>query len=97
MLFFIEHSYHTVYSYSKADWDGLKDIFGMCLYLISLSVMVTYAAKEITKWVKIGVDCYIPHRKFQLKPHSFPWCTPCAVVICTLQPLFPSVPSECGS
>ena len=31
----------------------------------------TYAAKEITEWVEIGIDCYIPHRKFQLKYHSF--------------------------
>ena len=34
-----EHSYHTVYSYSKADWDGLDNILGICLGLISLSVM----------------------------------------------------------
>ena len=42
----------------------------------------TYAAKEITEWVVIGIDCYIPHRKFQLKPHSSPWFThSCAAAI----------------
>ena len=38
----------------------------------------TYAAKEITEWVEIGIDCYVPHINFQLKPHSAPSC---AVVI----------------
>ena len=33
------------------------------------------AAKEITEWVEIGIDCYIPRRKFQLKPHSSQWFT----------------------
>ena len=41
----------------------------------------TYAAKDITEWVEICIDCYIPHRKFQLKPHSSPWFTTCVVAI----------------
>ena len=33
-----EHPYHhTVYSYRKAGWDGLRIILGMCICLISLS------------------------------------------------------------
>ena len=54
----------------------------MCLGLISLSMNdATYAAKEITEWVEIGIDCYIPLRKFQLTPHSSPWFTPCVVPV----------------
>jgi hypothetical protein len=35
-----EHPYHrTVYSYSKADWDGLRDHLRMCLGLISLTMI----------------------------------------------------------
>ena len=42
----------------------------------------TCAAKEITEWVEIAIDCYIPHRTFQLKPHSSPWFTSfCAAAI----------------
>ena len=42
----------------------------------------TYAAKELTEWVEIDIDRYIPHRKFQLKSHSSPWFTPsCAAAI----------------
>ena len=43
---------------------------------------VTSTAKEITEWVEIGIDCYIPHKRFQLKPHSSAWFTPsCATTI----------------
>ena len=38
----------------------------MCLDI--LKHVATYAAKEINEWVEIGIDCYIPHRKFQLSP-----------------------------
>ena len=51
---------------------------GMCL---GLKHDATYDAKEITEWVEIGIVCYIPHRKFQLKPHSSPWFTPCTADI----------------
>ena len=31
------------------------------------------AASEFCEWVQIGIDVYIPHHKFYVKPHSFPW------------------------
>ena len=72
-----EHPYHyTVYSYSKAGWDGSRDHLRDVPWHDA-----TYPAKEITEWVLIGIDCYIPHRKFRLKPHSSPWFTPCAAAI----------------
>ena len=78
-----EHPYHrTVYSYSKADWDGLRDHLRDVPWLDIFKHDATFAAKEISEWVEIGIDCYIPHRKFQLKPHSSPWFTPsCAAAI----------------
>ena len=78
-----EHPYHrTVYSYSKADWDGLRDHLRDVPWSDIFSHDTTFAAKELSEWVKIGIDCYIPHRKFQLKPHSSPWFTPsCAAAI----------------
>ena len=79
-----EHPYHrTVYLYSEADWDGLRDHLRDMPWLdISKHDAATYAAKEITEWVEIGIDCYIPHRKFQLKHRSSPWFTPsCAAAI----------------
>ena len=31
------------------------------------------AASEFCEWVQIGIDVYIPHRKYQVKPHASPW------------------------
>ena len=31
------------------------------------------AASEFCEWVQVGTDVYIPHRKYQVKPHSSPW------------------------
>ena len=31
------------------------------------------AASELCEWVQVGIDVYIPHRKYQVKPHSSPW------------------------
>ena len=78
-----EHPYHrTVYSYCKADWDGLRDHLRDVPWLDIFKHNATFAAKEISEWIEIGIDCYIPHHKFQLKPHSSPWFTPsCAAAI----------------
>ena len=58
---------------------GWGIILGM--YLDIFKHNATYAAKEITECVKIGIDWYIPHRKFLLKPHSSPWFTSCGTDI----------------
>ena len=40
------------------------------------------AASEFCKWVQVGIDVYIPHRKYQVKPHSSPWFSAaCAAAI----------------
>ena len=31
------------------------------------------AASEFGAWVQVGTDVNIPHRKYQVKPHSSPW------------------------
>ena len=31
------------------------------------------AAREFCELVQVGIDVYIPHRKYQVKPHSSPW------------------------
>ena len=30
------------------------------------------AASEFFEWVQVGIDLYIPHRKYKVKPHSPP-------------------------
>ena len=40
------------------------------------------AASEICEWVQVGIDVYITHRKYQVKPHSSPWFSAaCAAAI----------------
>ena len=40
------------------------------------------AARQICEWVQVGIDVYIPHRKYQVKPHSSLWFSAaCAAVI----------------
>ena len=40
------------------------------------------AASEFCEWVRVGIDVYIPHRKYQVKPHSSPWFSAsCAAAI----------------
>ena len=31
------------------------------------------AASEFCEWIQVGIDVYIPHRKYQVKPHSSRW------------------------
>ena len=40
------------------------------------------AATEFCEWVQVGIDVYIPHRKYQVKPYSSPWFSvACAAAI----------------
>ena len=40
------------------------------------------AGGEFCEWVQVGIDEYIPHRKYQVKPHSSSWFSAaCAAAI----------------
>ena len=30
-------------------------------------------ASQFCDWVQVGINVYIPHHKYQVKPHSFSW------------------------
>ena len=36
------------------------------------------AANDFCEWVQVGIDIYIPHRKYQINPHS----SPCILAAC---------------
>ena len=58
--------------------DHLRDVPWKDIFKLSPSA----AAREFCKWVQVGTDVYIPHRKYQVKPHSSPWFSAaCAVAI----------------
>ena len=75
--------FHPIaYDYSRANWDSLcyhvRDVrWGDIFKLDALA-----AASEFCEWVQVGIDVYIPHRKYQVKPHSSPWFSgACAAAI----------------
>ena len=63
--------HHKAYDYSHANWDSLGDHLRdvPCEDIFKLSASA--AASEFCEWVQVGIDVYIPHCKYQVKPHSF--------------------------
>ena len=75
--------FHCVaYDYSLADWDGLWDHLRDVPWENIFKLGASTAASEFCEWVQVGIDLYIPHCKYQVKPHSSPWFSAaCAAVI----------------
>ena len=74
--------YRMAYDYSHASWvglhDHLRDVPWEDIFKLSASV----AASEFYEWVQVGIDVYIPDRKYQVKPHSSSWFSAaCAAAI----------------
>ena len=70
------------YDYSRADWDNLcdhlRDVSWEDIFIRSTSA----AAKDLCEWVHVGIDVYIHHCIYQVKPHSSPWFSAaCAATI----------------
>ena len=75
--------HRTVWMYSKADWCGFRSFLSQIPPDLILCDNVHKSAQELTEWLQIGMKAYIPHRTYQVKPHSQPWFTPeCAAAIC---------------
>ena len=70
------------YDYSRADWDDLHDHLRYVPWEDIFKLGASAAASEFCEWVQVGIDVYIPHRKYQVKPHSSPWFSAaCATAI----------------
>ena len=65
-----------------ADWDGLRDHLRDFSLEDIFKRGASAAASEFCEWIRVGVDVYIPHRKYQVKPRSSPWFSAsCAAAI----------------
>ena len=75
--------FHRIaYDYSRADWDGLRDHLRDVPWEDIFKLGASAAASEFCEWVQVGIDVYIPHCKYQVKPHSSPWFSAtCAAAI----------------
>ena len=70
------------YGLSCADWDGFCNHFRDFPWENIFKLNSSAAASEFYEWVQVGIDVYIPHRKYQVKPHSSPWFSAaCAAAI----------------
>ena len=38
-----------------------------------LKLRASDAASEFCEWVQVGVEVYLPHGKYHVKPYSSPW------------------------
>ena len=74
--------YQVAYDYSRAECDDLHDHLRDVPWEDIFEFSASAAAIEFCKWVQVGIDVYITHRKYQVKPHSSPWFpAACAAVI----------------
>ena len=66
--------FHCIsYDYSCADWDGLRDHLRDAPWDDIFKLSTSAGASEFCEWFQVGIDVYLPHRKYQIKPHSSPW------------------------
>ena len=61
--------YCIAYDYSRADLNGLHDHLRDVPWEDIFKLSASAAAGEFCEWVQVGTDVYIPHRKYQVKPH----------------------------
>ena len=55
---------------SRADWDSLRDHLRNVPWEDIFKLSASTADSEFCEWVQVGIYVYIPHRKYQVKPHS---------------------------
>ena len=74
--------HHTGYNYFHVDSDGLCDHLRDVPWEGIFKLGASAAASEFCEWFQVGIDVYIPHRKYQVKPHSSTWFSAaCAAAI----------------
>ena len=61
------------YDYSLGYWDGLRDHLRYVPWEDIFKLSASATAREFCEWVQVEIDVYIPHKKYQVKPHLSPW------------------------
>ena len=76
-------SFHwTGYDYPRPDWDGLRDHLRDVSWEDISKLSAPAADSEFCEWLQVGINVYIPHRKYKVKPNSSSWFSAaCTTVI----------------
>ena len=70
------------YDYSRAERDSFRDHLRDVPWENIFKLSASAAASEFCEWFQVGIDVYIPHRKYQVKSQSSPWFSAtCAAAI----------------
>ena len=65
--------FHRIaYDYSRADHDSLCDHLRDVPWEDTFALSASAATNEFCDLFQLGIDAYVPHRKYQIKPHSSP-------------------------
>ena len=72
--------HHMAYYYSCTDWDGLSDYLKDVLLEDIFKLSASAATSELCECVQVGIDVYISHHKYLVKPHSSPWYSAASAV-----------------
>ena len=65
--------HRTSHDNYSIEWDGRCDHLRDVPWEVIFQIHASVAAREFCEWVQVGIDVCIPHRKYQVKPHSSPW------------------------
>ena len=65
--------YYIAYDFSSADSDGLHDHLRDVPWENIFKLSASAAASDFCECVQVGIDAYIPHPKYQVKPQLSSW------------------------
>ena len=65
--------HRAAYDYSRADWDSRRDHLRDVPWEDIFKLSASAGSSKFCEWFQVGIDVYIPHPKYQVKPHSSPW------------------------
>ena len=75
--------FHCIaYEYSHVHWDSLRHHLRDVTWEVIFKLSASAAASEFCAWVQVQINVYIPHCKYQFRPHSPPsFSATCAAAI----------------
>ena len=66
--------FHCIaYDYSRVEWNGLRNHLRDVQWDDIFKLKASAAVSEFCEWAQVGIDVYIPHCKYPVKPHLSPW------------------------